>query len=1287
MATTRIRNHTDSNPTPSQPPMNGASSHKRRQSYAMDDGAYIPRATQPARTRSVSYRHAQPAPPDQDSSRSFAARAKDLPSDADLYGMDKPFSPEPPATPDGYGAPETVNTQAPQLSSPVNSLPSRSNTVRSTSDQRHDWASDRSPLQKLEVTLNGISKEEKRARVLEAEMKLKERMAREKREGSITTQSPQRARSERPTNPPVIVGAPSSIDSRRPSAQENATTTRSHAPSMKYGVLGPSSDNRANMPAMKMGHVPRRSVSTNHRAANGLDAPWTNESIPSEKTATKTMTISQAEPPRNPSAMTQPGQNRNVLAQNRPIPQDDGRKELTKAAGLHQPGVMASLNIDRDIHQQSAPMGPPSDTQSTKPKRQTVSFNVPPPTPPPLSEWKTAPVARLGVSDFDFQSIDVDKSTAWWEGGSSNNRRRSRALPTTYQKPPAPKSTANKQFQPQIFMKCGPLLRYAGMKRVRIDGPNGPFDKETWRGSVLIVTKDSRSTYEPSPSLRLFSQPMDLLPPPPAELSGEDAQLAPEYVDPTAGLMKLGRDGRPLYVKPVEHTEEELDLSFIENDDGVYEMSPSIMDYSSGGIKQPIPANRVHSVDGEATGVYKEIAGARLYADPGRDVTFWRFNIEVELGPTQQRVAYRINQGPALGFWVPARGQSMNIMFHTCNGFSQGVDTNKFCGPDPLWRDILNEHQTRPFHVMLGGGDQIFNDRVTAESKHFQDWIRIKNLHERYDAPFSAEFKAELETGFLEHYSAWFSQGLFSLANSQIPMVNMWNDHEILEGFGSYPDEFMGTPVISGLGGIAFKYYLLFQHHSVPEETESDEPTWLLGAQPGPYINQRSRNLFMSLGDGIVLLGLDCRTERMSDEVLSEQTCDLIWDRCHREIVRGETKHLIVLLSIPIAYPRVAMVKNILNSRKSLGKAGLFGGLVNKSGSKVEIYDDHWTAKHHKAERTYLIEDLQDLAADKSVRVTILSGDVHLAAIGEFYSNPKLNVPKDKDYRYMPNVISSAIVDMPETEMISDTLNRRNRVHHVDTNTDEDMIPIFTHDVNNKPRNNKRLLPRRNWCSIREYRPGSTPPGTPETESPPAPVDEPRPGKLQRTLSLTRGDRPQTSSGGLLRRFSLRGAPPTKEFNLGGTTAPQRRMSTDGAFPPTESGDSYFPRPSTSAEFRPGPFHRRPTILGQKASKKTRKRGDNGVGDFVDLEGGLAITLNLELNPKDPAGITTPYKLLVPMLRYEGTEYDPPANPVAKGWKKWLGMRRGPKQRSAREEVEDTEVEDEEMSEEEDVSR
>lgn len=69
------------------------------------------------------------------------------------------------------------------------------------------------------------------------------------------------------------------------------------------------------------------------------------------------------------------------------------------------------------------------------------------------------------------------------------------------------------------------------------------------------------------------------------------------------------------------------------------------------------------------------------------------------------------------------------------------------------------------------------------------------------------------------------------------------------------------------------------------------------------------------------------------------------------------------------------MLKNFMNSRKSIGKAGMIGGLVNRSGGNVEVYDDHWAGKHLKSERTWLVEDLQDLAAEKSVRVTILRYD------------------------------------------------------------------------------------------------------------------------------------------------------------------------------------------------------------------------------------------------------------------------------------------------------------------------
>ncbi|GFF27638.1 uncharacterized protein YGR266W [Aspergillus udagawae] len=1236
-------------------------------------------------------------------SSSFSARAHNLPEGNIIPPEDYLTSTSPsikgngastrrPTDPEAAASGSARQMEDVKATSPVDSVNqisplSRSSTLRSSTSKQHDWAPDRSPLQKLEVTLNGISKEEKRARVLEAEMKLKERLARQQMEaenrnaslaqptdsnsaaGPIGSRMPQQSVSQRDVsqggqenrarNTKQSIGqnavhqgyeATIARDQGAPrqaksSAQKPEPPALLVAPEMQTSKISNSKPLAG--PVLNHGSVPRRSVSVTNR--------------PGGHTTNTTKDPNTSRDGRDVPAVLGPSQKHHAMpsvAQMQHSQQyADARVQQSRApqrgSGGNDPyaqGIASQQpeHLITNIH--NAVLNDLSQDElgsHTKPKRNTVSFNVPPPTPPPLSEWKNAPVARLGASDFDFQHLDVDRSKAWWEGGG-NNRRKSRALPSAYQKP-VQKLTENKSFQPPIFLKCGPLLRYTGLKRVSIDGPNGSFDKETWRGSIMIVTKDSRSSYESPPTLRLFSQPMDLLPPPPVEVSG--AQLAPEYVDPTAGLMKLGRDGRPLYVKPIDHTEEGLDLSFVENDDGVYEMSPSNLDYSSDGVKQSIPADRLHSVDGETVGAYKEVPGARLYADTARDVTFWRFNIEIELGETQQRIAYRLNRGPALGFWVPARGQSMNIMFHSCNGFSLGVDSNKFCGPDPLWRDVLNEHQTRPFHVMVGGGDQIFNDKVMVESPRFHEWVKIKNLTDKYDTPFDPEFRAEIESFYLENYSAWFSQGLFSLANSQIPMVNIWNDHDIIEGFGSYPDEFMATPVISGLGRIAFKYYLLFQHHSVTEETEADEPSWLLGAQLGPYINQRSRNVFMSMGKEIAFLGLDCRTERLSDEILSEQTCDLIWDRCHREI---------------------AMLKNILNSRKSLGKAGFFGGFVNKNGSKVEIFDDHWTAKHHKAERTYLLEDLQDLAAEKSVRVTILSGDVHLAAIGQFYSNPKLNLPKDKDYRYMPNVISSAIADMPETEMVSDVLNKRNHIHHLDTNTDEDMIPIFTHDVNSKPRNNKRLLPRRNWCAIREYQPGSTPPGSPESEEAPPPAEEPRPGKLQRTLSLGRGDRPQ---GGLLRRLSLRGPPPTKEFNLGNT--PGRRMSMDGPFPPAEAEGSYFPAPEP--EIRPGPFHRRPTTLSQKAAKKATKRGDDGVGAYVNLEKGLAITLNLELNPQDPSGITTPYKLLVPMLRYEGTEYDPPANPVAKGWKKWLAVGRKKERGFAKivpGDVEDTDYDD-----------
>lgn len=337
----------------------------------------------------------------------------------------------------------------------------------------------------------------------------------------------------------------------------------------------------------------------------------------------------------------------------------------------------------------------------------------------------------------------------------------------------------------------------------------------------------------------------------------------------------------------------------------------------------------------------------------------------------------------------------------------------------------------------------------------------------------------------------------------------------------------------------------------------------------------------------------------------------------------------------------------------------------------------------------------------------------------------------------MPNIISSAIVNAPPPDLLADVLNKRNKVHHFDKNTEEDMIPIFQTGVDGKPRNNKRLLPHRNWCSINVWEPGTTPPPTPpmsDDERSPSPPPK-RSNSLLRRFSLSkgpsyrpdasrdsvRGPRPPISgggagglfrsfsrrksvdtesrppvtgaggSGGLFRSFSRRNsvdaerpAKLTRSMSLGrgdeqkrgffGFGRGSQRRADDGIngqwgdetedeydYEPQATGyahpsglrggaaydeysvgdEAYFTaRPPQRAQTMGAqplrqpeepptrPFHRTPTGL----SVKQMKQADNYQ---VNLEGGLDICLNVEVNPKDPTGITVPYRMLVPKLLYE----------------------------------------------------
>ena len=333
---------------------------------------------------------------------------------------------------------------------------------------------------------------------------------------------------------------------------------------------------------------------------------------------------------------------------------------------------------------------------------------------------------------------------------------------------------------------------------------------------------------------------------------------------------------------------------------------------------------------------------------------------------------------------------------------------------------------------------------------------------------------------------------------------------------------FMRCAVFRGIGEIAFKYYRLFQHHVAPPqstfttdakttthasndlaagpdpaqlrnafilgETEEDA-SWIIGKRPGPYIKERSRSIYTRLGRRIAFVGIDGRTERTRSQINYPDTYDEIFSRLNSEITasHGDIKHLIVLLSVPIVYPRLPWLENILSSplvapiRLMNKRFGFAGSFFNHFDGNIEILDDlddHYTAHQHQKERKDLVIRLQDIAQKYSVRVTFLGGDVHLAAIGRFYGSPRQNVPVDYDHRYMVNVISSAITNQPPFKAVANLLARRNKIHHLDHDTDETLMKFFDKQPGGKEKGaswNKYTMPSRNFACITEVPPANIP--------------------------------------------------------------------------------------------------------------------------------------------------------------------------------------------------------------------
>ncbi|PNW88794.1 hypothetical protein CHLRE_01g044900v5 [Chlamydomonas reinhardtii] len=481
----------------------------------------------------------------------------------------------------------------------------------------------------------------------------------------------------------------------------------------------------------------------------------------------------------------------------------------------------------------------------------------------------------------------------------------------------------------------------------------------------------------------------------------------------------------------------------------------------------------------EAFAVAGSAVGERLAV--WRDWQFWRFKLNTTCGADPKQLKYKVDLVPGRAFTVsvPALSEAWHAAFYSCNGLHNPQDYGRTHGIQPLWVDLMRQHSYRPYHVLLGGGDQLYNDGL-FEGPLLKGWDQAQDDSESAALaaqPFTEALRAEMEEYYFSHYASHFgTQPIYTDVLATIPSVNTWDDHDIVDGWGSYPPLIQNAPIMQGLFAASKYFYLLFQHHTTQERLAAD----------GYWCDSSSQ--LVQLGASTALVVPDQRTFRTQHNCLPPGYLERLGSELRS--LPASTRHVVVMLAGPILYPSLPVqatlqkLDNVATGSDLLSvvmqKTGLASKITKRFGMVFILDDiiDQWSASQHVGEKAALLRLLVSVADEKQMRFSVLSGDVHCAGYGMFHSRPADVKPDDAeevplppadtriaDAGFIPQIISSAIANIPPPGPLLKSLcvcgRKPEAVPHYQELVQR-MFPLFgpANDVDSL------LLGRRNWCDV-----------------------------------------------------------------------------------------------------------------------------------------------------------------------------------------------------------------------------
>lgn len=412
----------------------------------------------------------------------------------------------------------------------------------------------------------------------------------------------------------------------------------------------------------------------------------------------------------------------------------------------------------------------------------------------------------------------------------------------------------------------------------------------------------------------------------------------------------------------------------------------------------------------------------------------WRVNMFLEQLPAPRTVEYRVETN-AYQLHIPASGAGPRMAYGSCNGFSDSRYAKKYdlTGDSGLpnafanWEAMCKKHAEQPYNLILQGGDQIYADAIRYEWGKLQDkygWT-TEQLHQQD----GTEVTRLLDKFFWDTYIKQWKQKDIATLYAAVPAVMMWDDHDIIDGWGSHTNSRESSPLYKKLFETANRYFSIFQRHLRPDET----------SEATHYLAEIGHSAGFVIGN-CGLMVLDLRTERTPECIMSPASWNSVyaWLDNHRHV-----DHLFVMSSIPVLHPNFQLLENAL-------------GIIPGTQEIEDDLRDHWTSLAHADERVRLIKRLLHYADTRETRVTIVSGDVHVAAQGLIEST-KYGKRRNQDAIYQ--LTSSGVVHPPPPGIVMFGLNQ---LLQADQQIDNWIIGRMLTFGNTT----SRFIGARNWLSL-----------------------------------------------------------------------------------------------------------------------------------------------------------------------------------------------------------------------------